>query len=119
MGLNDHFRQVKSHILSLETLQKLNKAYAMESHEETQQQMQAPQKITSALAYYNTSKASTSKATQPYTTSTHAGKNIETSRPTTQPSKKGLLHPLRHFLQKWKASQHKLLLFYLCNVWAQ
>lgn len=34
--LNDQFRQVKSHILSLEVLPKLNKVYSMVIHEESQ-----------------------------------------------------------------------------------
>lgn len=37
MGLNDEFRQIKSNILSMENLPKLNKVYQMASHEVTQQ----------------------------------------------------------------------------------
>lgn len=40
IGLNDQFHQVRSHILSLDTLPNLSKVYAMVSHEETQQQLQ-------------------------------------------------------------------------------
>lgn len=37
MGLNDQFRQIRSHILSMETNPNLNKVFSMVTHEETQQ----------------------------------------------------------------------------------
>lgn len=99
MDLNDQLRQVRSHILSLETLPKLNKVYTIVSQEETQQQLKAPQQIASAHAYYS-SKASTPKNTTPHATSTHVGKLQGSLHLPQSPPKRGLLHPLGHFITK-------------------
>lgn len=79
MGLCDQFHQVRSHIISLDALPKLNKVYSMVTHEESNvlltsnPQAQPPHVFYSAKA--STSKASTVIQSAP---TSHAEKSFAT-----------------------------------------
>lgn len=83
MGLNDEFRQIRSSILSMDTLPKLNKVYQMVTHEETQKELVASGKANMAMAFYT--KSTTPKNNAP---NTHAGKTPPSYQPSTSNARK-------------------------------
>lgn len=74
IGLNDQFRQVRSHILSLDALPKLNKVYSMVTHEESKALLNNPHAQHAHVFY------SSKVPTAPQ--SAHAGKTVNPSNQT-------------------------------------
>lgn len=88
VGLNDQYRQVRSHILSMDPIPNLNKVYSLIVHEEAQQQLSG-YNTSNALAFY-TSRASTSKKNPPSHSQpqSHVGKSVQATTGNTNAKKR-------------------------------